>query len=79
MPDMKDHDIERIDPTERNIDPYWDGLISNPDLREAFNEAKERGHETQEAHVVARLEVFGEEQARDQFGDDAVDAVQGAE
>jgi len=76
MPKIHDHDIERKSPGERPVDGDWDSLISNPDLREAFNAAREDGFDTDEAHVWSQVAVFGEEWAREKFDDDAVDAVQ---
>jgi len=49
------------------IDPYWDSLISNPQLREVYTRAEKEGYPTKQAHAIARIEVFGLEHARESF------------
>jgi len=67
MPDQKDHDIPKKDPQDMNIDPYWDALMSNPELRNAYNEAERNGYSGKRAHAIARIEVFGVDHARESF------------
>lgn len=59
--ELRDHDVPKRDPSDFEGDPRHDALISNPDLREAYTELKEEGHTTDEAHYLARKEVFGDD------------------
>lgn len=49
-------------------DPRHDAILSNPDLREAFNDALEEGMTEDEAHEHARREVFGDEYYEQEYG-----------
>ena len=78
MPDQR----SSYDPDDRNFDDVnwkpdgnWDGLISNPDLREAFNQAVAAGHSNEDAHVIAEVTVFGQEAAADKYGNERVDEL----
>lgn len=79
MPDQSDNDNEGASSRELNLDPHWDALISNPELRKAFTEAEEAGLSQEQAHVYARLKVFGEEVTREKFDGGLVDEVVGRE
>lgn len=61
MPELRDHDVPKRDPSEMGGDPFHDALLSNPELREAYTRLEEEGYSTNEAHYLARKEVFGED------------------
>lgn len=52
-----DHEVD----SDAGTDPLHDALLSNPDLREAYNAAVEGGLSSDEAHLYARRAVFGED------------------
>lgn len=58
-----------------DVDPYHDELISNPNLREAFNEATRQGYEGEEAHAYSHFVVFGPGEAERQFDEEIIEAV----
>lgn len=55
--EQDDHEMDR----DAGTDPLHDALLSNPELRETYNEAVEGGMSSDEAHLYARREVFGED------------------
>ena len=77
MPDQRVSydDAERIDPKDRKVDGDWDGLISNPNLREAFNRAVAEGHPNEDAIVIAEASIFGTAAAESKFGEERVAEV----
>jgi hypothetical protein len=58
-----------------DIDPYHDELISNPELREAFNDAKEMGYGQYEAHAYSHFVVFGPDEAEQQFDEELIETI----
>lgn len=58
MPDQSDHENDRKLQEEfvENYNADHEGLISNPDLRAAFNEALVAGLSEDDAHVLARID-----------------------
>jgi hypothetical protein len=76
MVDLKEvTDEHRVDPEDREVDPNWDTLISNPDYRDAFNRAAEDGHNTQECHIIATAETFDKRTAEEKFDEEEVAEV----
>lgn len=60
---------------EFEVDGDWDTLTSNPEYREAYNDAERDGYRGEEAHIVAHLEVYEEEFVREKYDDEAVEEV----
>lgn len=65
MPELEDHDVPK-DPT-RAADPRDDALMSNPELREAYNRLREYGLSHDDAHLEARRELFGDEYVEEEY------------
>jgi len=64
---------------ERRVDPsgtdaaYHDTLISNPEYREAYNEAVEDGLESLDAHKVAHVLTYDKQHALSKFDADELE------
>ncbi|WP_251330418.1 hypothetical protein [Haloplanus pelagicus] len=72
---MEITDEHRIDPEDRNVDPNWDTMVSNPEYREAFNDAEREGHSTEESHIIAHVEVWDKKSALEKFDEETVEEL----
>ncbi|WP_338739496.1 hypothetical protein [Haloplanus salilacus] len=68
-------EAERKDSEYWNVDPNWDTMVSNPEYREAFNDAEREGHSTEESHILAHVEVWDKKSALEKFDEGTVEEL----
>ena len=68
-------EAERKETEYWNVDPNWDTMVSNPEYRDAFNDAEREGHSTEESHIIAHAEVWEKKHALEKFDEETVEKL----